>query len=117
MKTAYAVNVTIPQNVGDGDYLAFAVNGKHGVESAYCAAVIDGNPAGCDDRAVSYPINNWEHIVGVVDSHYTYYLNVTKDMAGKSAECFFLLTGEAGVTCDVYFCKGNIARTGVSVTV
>ena len=104
-------------NIEDGDYIAVAVNGKHGVESVYCAAMNknSGESVGFTDRAVSYPVNNWEHIVCQSDKNYSYYLSLSKEDNVKDFIFYALLTvpiNEAETDCDVYFCKANRYRKG-----
>ena len=44
-----------------GSYLAIALNGEHGEESAYAAIRVDGKPVGAPRRSVSYPANGFEN--------------------------------------------------------
>ncbi|MGV8096210.1 MAG: hypothetical protein AB2L24_30520 [Mangrovibacterium sp.] len=74
----------IPQ----GSYLCIAVNGEHGVEGAYAGLKIDGEYAGCPDRAPSFKSNVWEADVKEVDKNYTYYFPLKKEMIGKKIEVF-----------------------------
>ena len=122
IKSCEKLEIKMPETIDieDGDYIAVAVNGEHGVESAYCAAIdkTSGKPVGFTDRAVSYPINHWEHIVCQSDRNYTYYLNLSKENAGKEFIFYTLLTksaDEVSVDCDVYFCKANRHRKGIEV--
>ena len=119
---AQKLEIKIPETitVEDGDYIAVAVNGNHGSESAYCAAVDknSGNPVGFTDRAVSYPVNNWEHIVCRSSKNYTYYLSLSREYSGKEFIFYTLLTKstkDATVNCDVYFCKANRDRKGIEL--
>jgi hypothetical protein len=73
-----------------GGYLAIPINGVHGKEGAYAAALIDGQPVGAPDRAVSFPSNTWEYYVREHDRNYTYYIPLDKDMTGKRAKVFVL---------------------------
>jgi len=71
-------------------YLCIALEGKHGVEGAYVAAMIDGEYYGCPDRAVSYPSNTWEYVNKKRDANYTYYLPLTEEMSKKDIKIFVM---------------------------
>lgn len=71
-------------------YLSIALNGKHGVEGAYAAAIIDGELVGAPDRAVSYPSNTWEYVNSTRDSNYTYYIPLQPSQIGKEIEVFVM---------------------------
>ena len=73
-----------------GGYLAIAINGNHGVEGAYAAAIVDGQLVGAPDRAVSFPSNTWEYYNRVYDQNYTYYIPLNPEMAGKPIQVFVL---------------------------
>ena len=122
VNSAAKFEIKLPDSITieEGDYIAVAVNGKHGSEAAYCAAVDknSGEVVGFTDRAVSYPVNNWEHIVCESDRNYTYYLNLSnlKEAAAKEFIFYTLLTdAEAAVDCDIYFCKANGYRKGIEL--
>ena len=67
-----------------------AVNGYHGYEGAWAGLKIDGEYVGCPDRAPSFTSNTWEYKSAGSDKNYTYYLPLTKDMAGKKIEAYVL---------------------------
>jgi len=122
IKYAQKLEIKMPETVTveDGDYIAAAVNGEHGSECVYCAAFDknNGNLLGFTDRAVSYPVNNWEHIVCASDKNYTYYLRLSKEDAGKELTFYTLLTNHktaAAAKCDVYFCKADRCRKGIQL--
>lgn len=96
--------------VCDGDYLAVALNGKHGVEGAYCVAEIGGELVGFPSRASDYPANVWEYKVAERDSNYTYYLPLDSSLAGKKIGVYTILCNEdeTEINADVYFCKKHI---------
>jgi len=97
--------VKIPA-VEDGDYIAVALNGIHGVEGAYCVAEVDGILLGFPDRAPAYHANVWEYRVIDTDRNYTYYLPLTAAMSGKEITIRVLLCdGEhTDLSCDVWLC-------------
>ena len=122
IKAAHRLDIKIPEKtkVENGDYIAVAIDGEHGSECAYCAAMekTSGNPIGFTDRAVSYPVNHWEHTVCQRDRNYTYYLKLSEEDAKKEFALYTLfteLTGETTVNCDVYFCKGNRTKKGIEL--
>ncbi|MFC2128557.1 discoidin domain-containing protein [Bacteroidota bacterium] len=81
---------TIINEIHPGTYLAVALDGEHGIEGAYAAIRVDGKPIGSPDRSPSYPCNAWEYTVARTNSHYTYYIPLTKEMEGKNIEIFVL---------------------------
>jgi hypothetical protein len=82
--------VTTINEIHPGSYLAVALEGEHGIEGAYAAIRVDGKPVGASDRSPSYPVNPWEYPVVAVNSHYTYYIPLTKEMEGKEIEIIVL---------------------------
>jgi len=76
----------IPKN----SYLAIALNGEHGVEGAYGAIRVDGNPVGAPDRSVSYPANSWEYPPWKPGSNYTYYIPLDEAMKGARIDAVVL---------------------------
>ncbi len=100
-----AGTVTIPA-VKDGDYLAVALNGIHGIEGAYCVAEVDGRKVGFPDRAPAYQSNVWEFSVTHTDRNYTYYLPLDASMSGKPMTIRALLCDpdHTNISCDVWLC-------------
>lgn len=88
-KKAWSMKVKLDQ-IPAGSYLCIAINGTHGVEGAFAGAKIDGKYVGCPDRAPSFRSNTWEVGVRTSAKNYTYYLPVSKEMAGKEIEVFVL---------------------------
>ena len=76
--------------IAPGSYLCIALNGTHGTEGAYAAAVIDGHLRGAPDRARSYPSNTWEYVNSRTDKNYTYYIPLDEKDTGKSIEVYVL---------------------------
>jgi hypothetical protein len=73
-----------------GSYLAIALNGKHGVEGAYAAIRVNGDPVGSPDRSVSYLANTWEYPPRKSSSNYTYYVPLTEEMNGAEIDAVVL---------------------------
>ena len=88
-KKAWKSELTLGE-IADGAYLCVAVNGYHGQEGAWAAVKIDGEYVGCSDRAPSFTSNTWEYKSAASDRNYTYYIPLTKDMAGKKIEAYVL---------------------------
>jgi hypothetical protein len=86
---AWSAKTTINE-IHPGSYLAVALEGEHGIEGAYAAIRVDGKPVGAADRSPSYPVNPWEYPVVAVNSHYTYYIPLTKEMEGKEMDIIVL---------------------------
>jgi len=74
----------------DNSYLSIAVNGKHGIEGAYAACMIDGKFVGAPDRAPSYPSNTWENINCRSDQNYTYYIPLKSEYINKPIEVYIM---------------------------
>jgi len=81
---------TILNEVPVGAYLAICLEGEHGIEGAYAAIRVDGIPVGAPDRSPSYPVNPWEYPAIKAKSHYTYYVPLTPNMAGKEIDVVVL---------------------------
>lgn len=81
---------TVLNEIPDGAYLAVCLEGEHGIEGAYAAIRVNGNPIGAPDRSPSYPCNPWEYPVVKAKSHYTYYIPLTADMQGKEIDIVVL---------------------------
>lgn len=110
MKSA---TVKLPDNFRSGCYIAVALEGEHGVEGAYCSAKFNGKAIGFHDRASSYPINNWEHIVSQSDRCYTYYLKLDDSMRGKDITLYTMFRdrrNRSNIDCDIYLCEPNDKR-------
>jgi len=78
------------EEIPEGSYLCIAINGVHGIEGAYAGLKINGEYAGCPDRAPSFKSNVWEANVRETDRNYTYYFPLKKDNIGKEFEVFVL---------------------------
>ncbi|WP_439181948.1 hypothetical protein [Carboxylicivirga taeanensis] len=89
VQKAWAGKVTLDE-VAENSYLCVAVNGKHGIEGAYAAAIVGGELRGAPERAVSYPSNTWEYINAKRDKNYTYYIPVSDEDVGKKIEVFVM---------------------------
>jgi len=76
----------VPKN----SYLAIALDGEHGVEGAYAAIRVDGDPVGAPDRSVSYPANSWEYPPMKSGSNYTYYIPLSDEMKGAQIDALVL---------------------------
>ncbi|MGN0069582.1 MAG: hypothetical protein ACI350_07625 [Prevotella sp.] len=80
-------------SMANDSYLCVALNGVHGVEGAWVGFRIDGEYVGCPDRSPSFTSNTWEYRSASSDRNYTYYLPLTKDMAGKEIEVVAMALG------------------------
>jgi len=76
----------IPKN----SYLAIALDGEHGIEGAYAAIRVNGDPVGAPDRSVSYPANSWEYPPVKSSSNYTYYIPLSNEMRGARIDAVVL---------------------------
>lgn len=76
--------------IPEGAYLAVALNGEHGLEGAYAALRVDGEPVGAPDRSISYPSNPWEYPPRRATADSTYYIPLTPDMAGAEIDAVVL---------------------------
>jgi len=91
IKAEHAWSATCTLNeIPAGSYLAICLEGEHGIEGAYAALRVEGVPVGAPDRSPSYPVNPWEYPAIKAKSHYTYYVPLTPDMAGKEIDVVVL---------------------------
>lgn len=117
VKKAKTLTVTVTkEQAAKGVFLAVALDGTHGVEGAYPVALCRGEYLTFPDRAPSYPSNAWECPVRQVNSHYTYYLPVTEQMAGEPIQITLLQTDKAEYPVQVYLCGDYGPRAGKTVT-
>lgn len=104
--SAKKCTVRIPENSSDGSYIALCINGNHGVDGVYCAAEHNGELLGAFDRAISYPVNNWEYITNESKKGYTYYFKAEKELSGEEITLYALFTGGSFCECEAWFCDG-----------
>ena len=88
-KKAWRHSFTLGE-IPKGSYLAIALNGEHGIEGAYAAIRVNGEPIGAPDRSVSFPSNTWEYPPRKRSSNYTYYIPLTEDMKGANIDAVVL---------------------------
>jgi len=88
-KKAWQHSFTL-EEIPEDSYLTIALHGEHGVEGAYAAIRVNGEPVGAPDRSVSFPSNTWEYPVWNRSSNYTYYIPLTEDMKGKKIDAVVL---------------------------
>lgn len=112
---AKSVKVHVPHDAADGSYLAVGIDGEHGKEGAYCGAMVEGLPVGFSERAVSYPVNFWSHLVRNSKSGYTYYLPVTNTVRGKDMEIFVLLETENDISSKAWLCDSPLNSPAVII--
>jgi hypothetical protein len=78
------------REIAKGSYLAVPISGRHGNEGATVGLRVDGKPAGCPDRAVSFASNVWEYQNYEADSNYTYFFPLAPAVAGKRLDVVLL---------------------------
>jgi hypothetical protein len=88
-KKAWQHSFTLGE-IPKGSYLAIALNGEHGVEGAYAAIRVNGQPVGAPDRSLSFPSNPWEYPPWKSSSNYTYYVPLSEDMKGANIDAVVL---------------------------
>jgi hypothetical protein len=88
-RKAWQHSFTLGQ-IPKGSYLAIALNGEHGVEGAYAAIRVNGQPIGAPDRSLSFPSNAWEYPPWRSSSNYTYYVPLSEDMKGAKIDAVVL---------------------------
>jgi len=59
--------------------------------SVFACMLVDGKIIAANDRAPSFPYNNWEHF-SVVDKNLTFYIPVSENMEGKLVQIMLLST-------------------------
>jgi hypothetical protein len=93
-KGAY-LSVTVPANCHEGTVFAWLE--------------LDGKIIAANDRAPSFPYNNWEHF-SVVDKNLTFYIPVSENLEGKSVQIMLLSTDNnlKEMKPEVWLCNPNI---------
>ena len=71
------LTVTVPANCSEG--------------SVFALMLVDGKIIAANDRAPSFPFNNWEHY-SIVDKNLTFYIPVDEKLEGKSFQVILLST-------------------------
>ncbi|PWM44941.1 MAG: hypothetical protein DBX47_05170 [Clostridiales bacterium] len=112
-RAAYSKTIKLP-DFKNGSYLAFALEGQHGVEGVYCAAVIGDQILPCPDRAPAYPVNFWNHFVAQTGHNNTYYMPLPKEAGGKEITLYALVLadGDEKFTPNVWLCSPNDEKHG-----
>jgi hypothetical protein len=102
-KKAWKGDVTLDR-IYPNAYLCVALDGFHGIEGAWVGFKIDGQYVGSPDRAPSFATNgDGEYPKVTSDKNYTYYLPLTKDMAGKKIEVYVLgFNDKVSITPNVW---------------
>jgi hypothetical protein len=73
------LTVTVPANCTEG--------------SVFACMLVDGKIISANDRAPSFPYNNWEHF-SIVDKNLTFYIPLDEKLEGKSVQVVLLTTNE-----------------------
>jgi len=73
------LSVTVPANCMEG--------------TVFALLVADGNIIGANDRAPSFPYNNWEHY-SVSDKNLTFYIPLDEKLEGKTVQVMLLSTDD-----------------------
>jgi hypothetical protein len=71
------LTITIPANCPEG--------------SIFVCMMVDGKIIAANDRAPSFPYNNWEHY-GIADKNLTFYIPASENLEGKSVQIMLLTT-------------------------
>jgi len=79
------------KGIGKGAKLAVTVPAKCKEGSVFAIMVIEGKIIGSNDRAPSFPYNNWEHF-GIPGKNFTFYIPLTENMEGKEMQVMLLST-------------------------
>lgn len=112
-RSARKKTITLP-DFKPGSYLAFALNGNHGKEGAYCAAKFDGRILPCSDRAPSYPVNFWNSFVPSSANNNTYYMPLPQAARNKEITLYTLILSDGceDFTADIWLCNPNDKKHG-----
>ncbi|MBE6930549.1 MAG: hypothetical protein E7463_09740 [Ruminococcaceae bacterium] len=113
-----ALRVKLPDVLPEGAYLTAALEGIHGSEGAYCAAVCGDTLLGFPDRAPSYPYNMWEHFMRGTDRCNSFYLPLEPSMAGKLLTVFTLIcdSEHRDFHTDLWLCSARVQGDGCTLT-
>lgn len=77
--------------IGKGAYLSVTVPSNCSEGSVFALMILDGKIIAANDRAPSWPYNNWEHY-GVPDKSLTFYIPVDEKLEGKVIQVMLLST-------------------------
>jgi hypothetical protein len=77
--------------IGKSAYLAITVPAHCSEGSVFACVLVDGKIIAANDRAPSFPYNNWEHY-GIADKDLTYYIPVSENLEGKPVQIMLLTT-------------------------
>ncbi len=89
------LTVTVPANCSEGSVFAFML--------------VDGKIVAANDRAPSFPYNNWEHY-GIADKNLTFYIPLDEKLEGKTVQVILLTTDGKlqEMKPEVWLCNPNI---------
>ena len=95
MGKAANLTVTVPANCSEGTLFAFML--------------VDGKIIPANDRAPSFPYNNWEHY-GIADKNLTFYIPLDEKLEGKTVQVMLLTTDGKlqEMKPEVWLCNPNI---------
>jgi hypothetical protein len=77
--------------IAKGAYLSVSVPSNCREGTVYALMILDGKIIAANDRAPSWPYNNWEHY-GISEKSLTFYIPVDDKMEGKSVQVMLLTT-------------------------
>ena len=77
--------------IAKGAYLSVSVPSNCREGTVYALMILDGKIIAANDRAPSWPYNNWEHY-GISEKSITFYIPVDDKMEGKSVQVMLLTT-------------------------
>ncbi len=79
--------------IGKGSKLSITVPANCKEGTVFALLVVDGNIIGANDRAPSFPYNNWEHF-SVSDKNLTFYIPLDEKMEGEIVQVMLLSTDD-----------------------
>jgi hypothetical protein len=77
--------------IGNGAYLSVTVPADCREGSVFAWMEVNGKIIAANDRAPSFPYNNWEHF-NTSEKNLTFYIPVKEELEGKSVQVMLLTT-------------------------
>ena len=79
--------------IGKSANLTVTVPGNCSEGTVFACMLVDGKIIAANDRAPSFPYNNWEHY-GIADKNLTFHIPLDENLEGKSVQVMLLTTDE-----------------------
>ncbi|MFN8254328.1 MAG: hypothetical protein U0W24_01485 [Bacteroidales bacterium] len=95
--------------IAKGAYLPVTVPADCKEGNVFALMMVDGKTIAANERAPSFPYNNWEHF-GIPEKNLTFYIPVDEKLEGKSVQVMLLSTNNLpkDMKPEVWLCNPDI---------